>query len=287
MKILYKIKSYIKLMRVKHYIKNILIFFPLIFSKTLFEKNNFIYTLCGFIIFSLACSIIYIINDIIDKEKDKQHETKKNRPIASGDVSIKEATILIFILSLFVIAGLIYFKFSILSICLLLIYLILNISYSMYLKNIPLIDVTILVFGFLIRTLFGASLINVAVSDWLYLTIISVSFYLVLGKRRNEVMRSNGNTRKVLKYYSKEFLDKNMYMCLSLAIVFYSLWVINISKNNLLMVTIPFVIVMCMRYSMDIEGNSDGDPVEVIFSDKILLFSSIIFGALLMILLYL
>ncbi len=287
MKIFYKIKNYIKLMKVKHYIKNILIFFPLIFSKTLFDKHNLICTLRGFFIFSLACSIIYIINDITDKEKDKQHKTKKNRPIASGKVSIKEAIVLIFILFVFVIAGLIYFKFPVLSICLLLMYLILNISYSIYLKNVPLLDVTMLAFGFLIRTFFGASLINVAVSDWLYLTILSLSFYLVLGKRRNEVIRSNGNTRNVLKYYSKEFLDKNMYMCLSLAIVFYSLWVINISKNDFLMVTIPFVIIMCMRYSMDIEGNSDGDPVEVIFSDKILLLFSIIFGALLMFLLYL
>ena len=287
MKIFYKIKNYIKLMKVKHYIKNILIFFPLIFSKTLFDKHNLICTLRGFFIFSLACSIIYIINDITDKEKDKQHKTKKNRPIASGKVSIKEAIVLIFILFVFVIAGLIYFKFPVLSICLLLMYLILNISYSIYLKNVPLLDVTMLAFGFLIRTFFGASLINVAVSDWLYFTILSLSFYLVLGKRRNEVIRSNGNTRNVLKYYSKEFLDKNMYMCLSLAIVFYSLWVINISKNDFLMVTIPFVIIMCMRYSMDIEGNSDGDPVEVIFSDKILLLFSIIFGALLMFLLYL
>ena len=244
-----KMKNYFKLMRIKHYIKNFLIFFPLIFSKTLFDKTNLFNSFIAFIIFSLVCSIVYIINDINDKEKDKLHEKKKNRPIASGKVSIKEAIVLIIVLTILIIFGLIYLKVSIYSLILLIIYLVLNIAYSIHLKNIPLLDIAILVSGFLIRVLFGASIIDVPVSDWLYLTVISMSFYLVLGKRRNEMIKSDKNTRKVLKYYNKDFLDKNMYMCLSLAIVFYSLWTVTISDNNLIL-TVPIVILICMRYSM-------------------------------------
>lgn len=282
-----KILSYIKLMRVKHYIKNILIFFPLIFSKNLFEKNYFFTSILGFIIFSLLCSIVYIINDIRDKEKDKLHENKKNRPIASGKVSVKEAIILIFIILLIILIGLLYINPNMHMIILLCLYLALNIAYSMGLKNIALIDIIILVSGFLIRVLFGASIIDVPVSNWLYLTVISMAFYLVLGKRRNEIVKSKKNTREVLKYYSKDFLDKNMYMCLTLTIVFYSLWTFNLTNEiNNLILTVPIVIIICMRYSMLIENDSHGDPVEVVLNDKILLSLILTYGIAMLGLLY-
>lgn len=111
------------------------------------------------------------------------------------------------------------------------------------------------------------------------MTIISFSFYLSLGKRRNELEKSKSigvNVRDVLKFYNKDFLDKNMYLCLALTIAFYSLWCvdpINIEKfgTNYLVFTVPLVMVICMKYSLNIEGNSYGDPVEVLLSDKILL----------------
>ncbi len=244
----------------------------------------------AFVIFSLVCSIVYIVNDIQDVEKDKLHPKKKNRPIASGKVSIKEAMFLIVFLLALTIVGLICLKASIYTVALLALYLVLNLGYSFGLKNIPLLDVAILVLGFLIRVVYGASVIGVEVSDWLYLTILSMSFYLVLGKRRNEIIKTDKNARKVLKYYNKEFLDKNMYMSLAITIVFYSLWTVEIVKwggGNHLTLTVPFVMIICMRYSMLVEKDSYGDPVDVVLSDKILLCSILVYGLLVLGLLYL
>lgn len=279
-----KIKDYLKLMRIKHYIKNLLIFLPLIFSMSFYSIEKDVKTLIGFILFSLTCSVVYIINDIADVEKDKKHPKKCNRPIASGRVSKKEAYILAILLLVIVIIGNICIRANINSILVLLGYLILNIVYSKKLKNIPLLDITCLVSCFVLRVFYGATLINVEVSNWLYLTIMSFSCYLALGKRRNELQKtdSKSNTREVLKYYNKDFLDKNMYMCLALTIGFYSMWCVdgyNIERfGNHLMFTVPIFLLICMKYSLNVEGDSFGDPVEVLLSDKILVALVILFA---------
>lgn len=283
--------SYIKLMRPKHYIKNFLVFLPLLFSGMFFDKNNILTCLLGFICFSLLASTIYIINDIKDKDKDKMHKTKCNRPIASGKVSVKNAIILDILLITIIVLICILGNFNALSISLALLYFILNLIYSFGAKNIPILDIIILVSGFFIRVLFGATLLNITVSNWLYLTVIAISFYLGLGKRRNEIIKSGVNYRKVLKYYNKDFLDKNMYMCLTMTIVFYSLWttdsVIVLKNNNLLIWTVPLIIIIAMKYSMNIEGDSDGDPVEVIMKDKVLIVLGLIYMISLFVILYL
>lgn len=265
-------KNYIKLMRPKHYLKNGLIFLPLFFAVKIFYFDKLIACSLVFISFCLMASVVYIINDIKDKEKDKLHEIKKNRPIASGKVSIPNAIILAIILFCLSYALTVFATKSLISLSFIyiLIYLLINILYSFGLKNIPLVDVTILVAGFLIRILCGASIADIALSNWFYLTIIFILFYMGLGKRRNEIMKSGSKSRSVLNYYSKEFLDKNMYMCLSIAIVFYSLW--TVSMNNIyLPYTVVLVVMICMKYSMNIEKDNYGDPVDVIINDKILL----------------
>ena len=218
--------KYLKLMRIKHYIKNLLIFLPLIFSQNI-NSRNILLTILGFISFSFASSTIYIINDIKDKEKDQNHPTKKNRPIAAGTISVPNALILAILLLILTIAILIYLSaFNKFISIYIITYILINIMYSFGLKNIPLLDVFILALGFLIRVLYGGALINVEVSTWLFLTVLSISFYLGLGKRRNELMAQKNPeniTRNVLKYYNKEFLDKNMYMCLSMTIIFGSI----------------------------------------------------------------
>ena len=281
--------NYIKLMRIKHYIKNLLIFLPLIFSGLLLKQDKLIITIFGFICFSLMASSVYVINDIRDREKDKKHKLKCKRPIAAGLISPKKAMLFMIFLLLIVVVISIVMKFNYVSILLMILYFVINICYSMGAKNIPLVDIILLVSGFVIRVLFGALLINVSVSNWLYLTIISASFYLGFGKRRNEMLKSS-KTRKVLKYYNKDFLDKNMNVFLTITIVFYSLWTtdsaIVTKSNNLLIWTIPFLIIIFLKYSMDIEGDSDGDPVEVIVKDKILIGLGIIYGILLLAILY-
>ena len=282
--------SYIKLMRPKHYIKNLLIFMPLIFSGLFFNSALLLKTIIGFICFCFTTSMVYIINDIKDKDNDKLHEVKKNRPIASGKVTIKKAIIELIIILLLTISLLLIFKIDIIAIIILLAYLIINLGYSFGLKNIPLIDIAIIVVGFLLRVLFGATIIDVDISSWLYLTIITISFYLALGKRRNELEKNGNKSRKVLQFYNKNFLDKNMYMCLSMAIVFYALWAAdkaNTSGNNLYIWTVPLVIIISMRYSMNIEGDSQGDPTDILLNDKLIAFLGFILILSLMVILYL
>lgn len=285
-------KNYIKLMRPKHYLKNFLIFIPLIFSGLALESKILFSNIFAFLAFCLTASVVYIVNDILDKEKDKLHEKKKNRPIASGKVKVLNAVVLAiilfimsFILNCIAVDGIDFNSYNYI-----LIYIIINLTYSFGLKNIPLIDVTILVAGFLIRVIYGACITGVDVSSWLYLTVISISFYLGLGKRRNEIIKSGTKTRDVLKHYNQEFLDKNMYMYLAITIVFYSLWCVdpvNTAKfGNLIIWTVPLVILICMKYSMNIENDSYGDPVEVVFDDKILLSLIMLYGIIIMALLY-
>lgn len=278
-------KKYLRLMRVHHYIKNFLIFLPIFFSRRLCEVASLEQVIIGFFAFGFLSSIIYIINDIQDIESDRQHPVKCKRPLASGEIEIKKAVILIVSLAIIIILLGLSLNWKLSTWAMLFFYFLINIVYScMGGKNIPVIDVSILAAGFLLRVTFGASIIDVNISNWLYLTVTSMAFWMGLGKRRNE-MRNMGNnannTRKVLKYYTYSFLDKNMYMCMSLMLVFYSLWSVDvITLDNLstkqLVWTVPLVIIIAMRYSMNIEKKGeecriDGDPVEVLLGDKVLL----------------
>ncbi len=282
-------KKYLYLMRVHHYIKNILIFMPLIFSGNLTDRRKFMATLLGMIAFSLVTSAVYIINDIRDAEKDRMHPTKKKRPIASGAVTPVHAVILMAVILIVAMVLLAVSDATAGSYALVLLYLFINVAYSMGLKDVPLLDVTILASGFLLRVLFGAVLTGTEVSEWQYLTVLSGAFYFSLGKRRNELQKKkDGDTRKVLKYYTRDFLDKNMYMCLALLNTFYALWCKDITNAGMkyAMWTVPIVILICMKYSLTVEGNSEGDPVEVLLHDKVLMALCVVYGIVMLAMLY-
>ena len=285
-------KHYIKLMRVHHYIKNFLVFAALICSGQLFQFDKLFSGLTGFLAFCMVSSVVYIINDIRDRDKDRKHPTKCKRPIAAGTVSVKGACILAAVLlAIAIVCNCI--TFHIVSTSLLALYLVLNLAYSFGLKNIPIVDITILVSGFLIRILYGAVITQITISNWLYLTVIAISFYFALGKRRNELKHiSSGETRQVLKAYPVSFLDKSMSMCLTLANTFYALWsmdekTIATYNSNYLIFTVPIVLLITMKYSMAVEGESDGDPVEVLLHDKILLTLCVLYVAVMFMILYL
>jgi 4-hydroxybenzoate polyprenyltransferase len=218
-----------------------------------------------------------------DLEKDRLHTVKCRRPLASGEIPLSHAIIslvilsalLIFFLTVLWILGnrLYYLKF----IGLLLLYMLSNIGYSWGLKNIPIVDVTILASGYVIRVLFGALIIGVDISVWLYLVITMGAYYLGLGKRRNEITGNEDGRRTVLRFYSHNFLDKNMYVCQALCVVFYALWSIDsvtIERFNTsaFVYTIPLIFIILLKYSLNIETDIDGDPTSILLSDKILLF---------------
>lgn len=278
-------KEYIRLLRPKHCIKNILVMLPLVFSGQLFEPQLLGQAVLAFLAFCALASLVYIINDIKDAERDRQHPTKCRRPIASGAVPVSHAVAEAVIVGGVLVGLALWGRFSWESWLCLGVYLVLNLGYSMGLKNVPILDIAILVSGFLLRVLFGSAVTGIATSGWLYLTVTSVSFYMGLSKRRGELRTSSASTRRVLRYYNDAFLSQNMQMCLTLTVVFYSLW--SMDKGTGLMWTVPLVICVCLRYSMVVEGSSDGDPVEVIFQDKVLMALTLLFAAVTLVLLYL
>lgn len=286
-------KKYLKLIRIKHWLKNLLVFLPLFFSLKITNYVSLIIVLLGFVSFSIVSSIVYIFNDINDLEVDKLHPIKKNRPLASGAISVKRAySIIVLLFIIFIMNSTILFIRcdSVFVFLIPIIYIVLNLFYSKILKKIPIIDVCVIVIGFLLRVMFGGLILNINVSKWLYLMIIFGSFYLGFGKRRNEIIKNGEKSRNVLKYYNKDFLDKNMYVALTLAMVSYSLWTVDLttvvkSCGDYIFWTIPLVLIIFQLYSLNIEGNSHGDPIEVILSDKILL-SIIIFYMIILVLLF-
>jgi 4-hydroxybenzoate polyprenyltransferase len=238
-------------------------------------------SIIGFAAFSLLSSAVYIFNDIQDIEKDRLHSTKRFRPLASGLISIHNAIIVITIL-LLLLSALLLFLYQrngqniLYAVGIILSYALLNIGYSFGLKNIPIADTTILASGFVLRVLFGASIIGINISVWLYLTITLGAYYLGFGKRRNEIIRNETGTRKVIQFYTHNFLDKNMYLCQALCVVFYALWSIDSLtvqrfNTNAFVYTVPLVLIILLKYNLNIEGDSDGDPTSVILHDKILM----------------
>ena len=284
-----RIRNFLSMIRVRHYIKNLLVYVALICSGQFFDTKKIFDGTVAFVAFCLFSSCIYIVNDIRDREKDRLHPTKCKRPIASGAISAKTAavTAVLFIAAALVL-DLLFLEPA--SLLFPLIYLFINIAYSCGLKNKPVLDIAILTAGFFVRVLYGAYVTEIVISNWLYLIVLFMAFYFALGKRRNE-LKAGTETRAVLKYYSINFLDKYMYICLTLANVFYALWsmegtTVDHYRSNCIVFTVPLVFIITMKYGLDVDSGGDGDPVEVLLGDKVLLALSILYFAIMFVILY-
>lgn len=265
-----------KLIRPKQWIKNFFVFAPLLFSRHIFHLEYLIPSIAAFIIFSLASSAVYIINDIMDVESDRVHPKKKYRPIASGEVSVKQAMIFLVFLIVVIIAGLIFqrpvFSFVIV------LYLITNLLYSLKVKSIVLLDVFFISFGFMLRVLGGAAAIGVTVSSWMILTTIFISLFLAISKRRSELSQTLNKEnidkqRKVLKEYSVEFADQINTIAAAGTIISYALYTVSERTvftfgTEKLIYTTPFVIYGIFRYMYLMHQKNLGEsPTSIVTKD--------------------
>ena len=230
----------------------------------------------GFIIFSLIASTIYIFNDLCDVKEDQKHPIKKYRPIASGKISKKEAVFLIIILLIpTLIFSFIFFKkFFYIIIC----YIILNSLYTLKLKHIPILDITIIAFNFILRILAGAVIINVEISKWIILVTFTLALFLSLAKRREDILLTmNGlKVRKSIKGYNLELVNSAMSLLGGITIVSYIMYTVSESVQkhfgtDKLYFTALFVIIGILRYFQItfVEQNS-GDPSKIVLKDKFL-----------------
>ena len=178
--------KYLRLIRMKHWLKNCLVFLPLFFGGKIFDSKMLLEATIGFFVFSFSSSVVYINNDINDIEKDRKHPIKKKRSLASGEISQKLAMIIEFCLLILALAMMILlwyvYERNIFVFIIPVLYLILNFLYSRGLKNVPIIDVVILVSGFILRVMYGGVVTAVEVSKYLYLMVMFGAFYLGFGK---------------------------------------------------------------------------------------------------------
>jgi 4-hydroxybenzoate polyprenyltransferase len=285
------LRALLKTMRPRQWTKNAFIFAAIVFDGKLFHLTDFLHTLAGFGLFCLISSAVYIVNDLMDVEADRQHPTKKNRPIASGKLPMPVA-IVAGILLVLVTLGLGYWlswKFALV----LLVYFAMMLAYSKWLKHIPIVDVFILAAGFVLRVLAGVTLIHVQrFSPWLYVVMTLLALYLGFGKRRAELTLLAGNPtghRKVLDGYSIPLLDQYIIIVSGTTIVAYSLYTFFRPDAPLdLMLTIPFVVYAIFRYLYIIQiKHAGGEPEEILLSDRPLQIAIALWGLMVLITFYL
>lgn len=270
-------------MRVKQWTKNLLVFASAIFSGAFLDPSILLKALLAFLSFSFMASTIYIINDIVDVDKDRLHPEKKYRPIASGAISIPLSCILLLVTFLIAVGIALFINVNVLIA--LLVYFVLNLSYSLYLKHVVIVDVMIIAAGFVLRAVTGALAVDGILTSWFILCTLGLSLFLALGKRRHELLllkNARNSQRKVLKYYSVELLDQLMTVITGVLIMFYSMYCY--SEGTDMMFTIPFVLYGIFRYYYLIHmENSGGKPEEILLNDKHILVTVILFSVLVVI----
>ncbi len=274
----------LKTMRPKQWAKNIFIFAPLVFDRKLTNIEAVLTTIAGAIIFSLIASVVYIINDIADVEADRRHPTKCKRPIAVGKLPISVAWVAAatILLVCFPLAYWLSGQFAV--ICL--IYLLLNLTYSKWLKHIVLLDIIVLASFYVIRVTAGVVLIEVErFSPWIYIFTTFLALLIGTGKRRaelSELAEGANAQRRVLDGYTLVFLDQLITLASGVTIITYSLYTFsapNLPENHAMMLTIPFIIYSVFRYQYLLQvKNTGGAPEDVVLSDRPLQAAIILFG---------
>jgi len=256
------LKIYAKQIRISHWIKNLLLFAPLIFARSFLNLELIFQVVSGFFAFSFAASAIYILNDICDIERDRLHPRKKERPIASGEISILNAQIfgIFLILASVVLSLSLSSNFQIF----LSIYFTSNILYSFWLKHLVSIDIILVAFMYLLRVFAGAAIIGVVASSWILLTTFFGALFLITAKRYSE-LKSQTSTRAILEHYPKEMLELFMGIAVTLTIVFYCFYVVEKSPNFVL--TIPIVLFGIFRYLYLVFYHGKGEEPEKLLFD--------------------
>ncbi len=287
------IKAIIKTMRPKQWSKNVVVFAALVFDRQLTNWTSLLSAAAGFFIFCLISSAVYVINDIVDVEADRQHPDKKNRPIASGKLPIPTAILLVVILILISFPAAFFLSpmFAAIGIG----YFVMNLAYSFGLKHVALVDVLIIAAGFVLRVAGGVMLIQVErFSPWLYVVTTLLALYLGFGKRRAELSllaRDANSHRKALDGYTIPLLDQLITIVSSTTIVAYSLYTFsapNLPENHTMMLTIPFTLYGIFRYMYLIQvKNYGGAPEDMLFKDRPLQIAISLWGISILVIFYL
>lgn len=266
--------------RVKQWVKNSFLFIPSFFAGHILFEGEIVLLLQAFMSFSLITSAIYILNDIRDIEMDRLHPKKKNRPFAANRITPQVGYVIMFVVALLGIGSAYYLSLDFLILCL--IYVGINISYSMGLKTVPIVDLLIVSFGFIIRVYMGGVISQVPVSHWLSIMIFLLSLFIVLAKRSDDIriFEEEGRmVRKTSAKYNRVFINSCITMVSGIIIVAYIMYTVSPEitqqwESDYIFVTTIFVIAGIMRYlQLTMVEEKTGSPTQILYTDKFIIIT--------------
>jgi decaprenyl-phosphate phosphoribosyltransferase len=291
-------KKYLKLLRVEQWVKNLFVFVPLFFSGNIKNFDLLTKSIFAFIIFSLAASVVYILNDYNDIEADKKHPEKRRRPLASGDVS-KSQAIGIFIGLVIADIALVFFaqnyfgenlwKFAAIVGS----YFVMNLAYTFKLKHVPIVDISIIATGFVLRVLAGGYMTGISISQWAILLTFVLALVLAIGKRRGELINAqvSGKTRRALDGYNVQFADIALSISVTLAIMCYLMFTLSpevqAKFHSRVFYTVLFVLFAFLRYlQQTLVYNRTESPTKILYRDRYIQITLILWVAAFLIQIY-
>jgi 4-hydroxybenzoate polyprenyltransferase len=269
------VRKYLSLFRAQHWIKNLFIFLPLFFSVRITHIDLLVQTSIAFLSFCLISSGVYIFNDLRDVDADRLHPQKKFRPLASGSVSGPVSAI--FMVSLVLVGLFISWSLGLSIFALTLLYLVMNVAYSLKLKHFSIIDIFIIAMGFVIRIFVGGVVTGTTIYAWIVVMTFLLALFIALAKRRNDViiyMETNTKVRKVIDGYNLTFIDSAMMVMAAVILVSYIMYTVSpeiVAKFNTdkVYLTSIFVVLGILRYMQVIFVESNGgSPTEILFKDR-------------------
>lgn len=283
------IKAMIKLMRPKQWIKNGFVFAALVFSGNFLDINLLKTNIITFVLFCLTSSTVYVLNDIVDLEKDKMHPQKRSRPLPSGQIT-KSSAMLLDVVLLAIVTTSSWMLLDAKILLIYIIYLVTNLLYSFKLKNVVIIDVMIITFGFVLRVESGSIATNVELSPWLILCTLLLSLFLALNKRKSELIMlkdKSGSHRKILEEYSIGMIDRMLNTVTPTIIVSYCLYTFSSIQSRTMMYTIPFVLYGVFRYEYLMSKENIGSKPEDVFTKDVpFLVNIILWGLSVLLIIY-
>lgn len=291
-------KKYVKLLRVEQWVKNLFVFVPLFFSGNIKNLDLLTKSIFAFIIFSLAASMVYILNDYNDIEADKKHPEKRRRPLASGAVS-KPQAIGIFIGLIIADIALVfiaqpYFQESLWKFAIIVgFYFVMNLAYTFKLKHVPIIDISIIAVGFVLRVLAGGYITGISISQWAILLTFVLALVLAIGKRRGELINAqvSGKTRRALDGYNVQFADIALSISVTLAIVCYLMFTLSpevqAKFHSRVFYTVIFVVFAFLRYlQQTLVYNRTESPTKIVYRDRYIQITLLLWVAAFLIQIY-
>ncbi|MCL4375150.1 UbiA prenyltransferase family protein [Patescibacteria group bacterium] len=301
-----RVSLYLRLLRVNQWIKNLVVFTAIIFSGKLFDAELTVKSFYAFFIFCLLSSTSYVLNDIIDYQFDRKHPIKRYRPVASGEITIPQATFLAFVLTIVSLVVALIFARSLFFLAL--VFILLHFLYSLYLKRYPVIDIFTISFSFMVRTLAGEVASGYHIPIWLFLTIFFVSLFMAAIKRQAELGVVGRGARTALVHYNKHFLDFLTYTFATATIIAYATYTYverpsqattpltrffvdlypDFEARKWMMVTIPLVVYGISRYAQLLYEKAEGErPEKIITTDPPLVATVFLWGTVIIGLIYL